>query len=361
MRTINLLIATFFMTNYCIAQLKVLTNGNVGIGTLTPSERLHVIGGNFMVYGGPDLILKDDANDPGDLIFRNSANTEYGRVWAQFDFMRFRANSSRSGDLNIKNSNGYVSVGFIDPAYRLDVNGGTIRCTSLIQTSDRRLKTGITGISGASVLLSKMEGVKYLLRNSGERLSRNDSTMMIRTADNDGHQSFGFIAQDIQKILPEIVSEDHNGYLSIDYIAIIPFLVNAFNEQREIIESLKQEISELKDRELYRNNPLISSSQEQKSSKPTLEILDDLPQLYQNTPNPFNQDTEIKYYVPSSSINMNLFIFDLQGSLIKSIPIRSTGEGSYTLNGGELRPGLYVYSLMIDGREVASKRMILTN
>jgi len=82
--------------------------------------------------------------------------------------------------------------------------------------------------------------------------------------------------------------------------------------------------------------------------------------LYQNTPNPFNQQTVIQYYIPTSSQNANIMVFDLQGKLIKSLAVVTFANGSITINGNELTPGMFVYSLVVDGRIIDTKRMILT-
>jgi len=83
--------------------------------------------------------------------------------------------------------------------------------------------------------------------------------------------------------------------------------------------------------------------------------------LFQNTPNPFTYDTEIKYYLPENANNAVLYVFNLQGNLLMSEKLSGTGNGSIIINGSELNPGMYVYSLLINGQEVATKRMILTD
>ena len=57
---------------------------------------------------------------------------------------------------------------------------------------------------------------------------------------------FGFIAQDFQQIFPELVQTDKDGYLCIDYIAFIPVLTEAIKEQQATIETLQEEIDQLK-------------------------------------------------------------------------------------------------------------------
>ena len=55
-----------------------------------------------------------------------------------------------------------------------------------------------------------------------------------------------------------------------------------------------------------------------------------------------------------------VYIFDMQGNMLRSIPVNDRGNVSVTIDGGELNAGMYIYSLIADGNEVASKRMILT-
>ncbi len=56
-----------------------------------------------------------------------------------------------------------------------------------------------------------------------------------------------------------------------------------------------------------------------------------------------------------------LNVYDLQGSQVKSFKINQTGDGEVIIPGSELDPGLFMYNLIVDGFEVGSKRMILTD
>lgn len=82
--------------------------------------------------------------------------------------------------------------------------------------------------------------------------------------------------------------------------------------------------------------------------------------LFQNVPNPFYAKTEIKYFVPDEVQEAFLFISNMQGALIKTINVYNRGNASVTINGTELKAGMYLYSLVADGKEVDTKRMILT-
>ncbi len=82
--------------------------------------------------------------------------------------------------------------------------------------------------------------------------------------------------------------------------------------------------------------------------------------LYQNFPNPFNQTTEIKYFIPVNASKASIFIFNMKGSLEKTINIADRGNGTLTINSYELQSGMYLYSLIVDGKEIDTKQMVLT-
>ena len=82
--------------------------------------------------------------------------------------------------------------------------------------------------------------------------------------------------------------------------------------------------------------------------------------LYQNQPNPFSESTKIKYFISENTKESVLLIFDIQGILIKQIPIYDKGESETIINANELQTGIYIYQLVIDGKEIDSKKMILT-
>ena len=113
----------------------IVRYGSVGIGTTSPGAKLEV-------YGGGDILLKDDANDPGDLIFQNSAGTEYGRMYALSDGLRLRASSTRNEDFFIRNSDGNVGIGTTSPGAKLTIKGGGLEVLRIEEGGDLTFCTG---------------------------------------------------------------------------------------------------------------------------------------------------------------------------------------------------------------------------
>jgi hypothetical protein len=81
--------------------------------------------------------------------------------------------------------------------------------------------------------------------------------------------------------------------------------------------------------------------------------------LYQNAPNPFQVNTEIRYFLPQAVQQAYICIFDMQGKMLKKLNV-SAGDNILTIQGSELQAGMYLYSLIADGKEMDTKRMILT-
>ncbi|HBX52885.1 MAG TPA: secretion protein Por, partial [Bacteroidales bacterium] len=71
-------------------------------------------------------------------------------------------------------------------------------------------------------------------------------------------------------------------------------------------------------------------------------------------------ETVIEYYISENTANASIMIFDLNGKLLKTNNITGSGKGSITIFGNELSQGMYLYSLVINGEERDTKRMILS-
>ena len=116
-----------------------------------------------------------------------------------------------------------VGIGDDTPSYKLDV-AGTIRATGdVLAFSDRRVKENIKTIENASDKLLKLRGVEY--NKIGET-----------------KKSIGVIAQEIEEVLPEVVSTDTNGMKSVAYGNITGVLIEAIKELKAEIEELKKQI-----------------------------------------------------------------------------------------------------------------------
>jgi len=82
--------------------------------------------------------------------------------------------------------------------------------------------------------------------------------------------------------------------------------------------------------------------------------------MNQNTPNPFNSTTNISFTIPTSARSAFISICNLQGTQVKKFDIATRGEGSIMVSFSDLGvAGMYMYSLVVDGQLISTKRMLL--
>lgn len=81
--------------------------------------------------------------------------------------------------------------------------------------------------------------------------------------------------------------------------------------------------------------------------------------LDQNQPNPFREQAMIHYYVPKGASQAEIQFFSVEGDRIRTERIGS-GAGRVVIDGGSLTAGTYVYALIIEGKHIDSKLMVLT-
>jgi hypothetical protein len=230
-------------------------------------------------------------------------------------------------------------------------------------TSDQRLKQNIEDFSSAMDIINKLHPRLYDFRHDG-----NYKFMNLPQG-----KHYGLVAQDVEKILPNLVMEtkfdlsiikppspnesaeadqdpfeaNKNSSATIDckalnYIELIPILIKGMQEQQKQIEELKQVIASLK--------PGNASSSSYSTNA----------YLKQNAPNPFSKNTVVQSYVPADAHQAQLVIYSIDGRQLKSYSLTNSGLNNVTISGGTLTSGQYTYSLIVDGRKVDTKNMILT-
>jgi len=109
-------------------------------------------------------------------------------------------------------------------------NGNATLRGTLTQNSDVRWKKRIATLENALETILNLRGVTFAWKDTGREQGR----------------QIGFIAQQVEKVLPELVATDENGYKSVAYANIVPVLVEAMKTQQKEIHALE---AELKDRD----------------------------------------------------------------------------------------------------------------
>ena len=164
----------------------------------------------------------------------------------------------------------------------------------------------------------------------------------------------GFMAQELMQVFPELVNEPEtkDGFYSVNYIDMIPVLLEAIKEQQYQIESMQKMLSECCS---SKNSP----TQKSKNSIHNEEDMNNEMQkgkLYDNIP----INTEIKFEIPDNAISAQLMICNLNGVELKSYTLTQKGLGSVIIQGSEFVAGIYLYTLLINNQIVDAKKMVLT-
>jgi len=234
--------------------------------------------------------------------------------------------------------------------------GGWIYCGGTWISSDSSLKIGIKKLSGTLDKLDKIHGYNYHYRTD-LILDKGLEKGKKFTADTFLHA--GVMATEVQQIAPYAVHEMKNGKLAVDYIQLIPFLLQGVKELDSINKQQAAQLNLLQARFNYFATNLDSSGGNYKMASASNTHSNASYLLYQNNPNPFNQQTTIGYSLNSNYTSAYIYIFDLQGGLKKSYQLN--GSGNITVKSNELSAGMYLYSLVVDGNQIDIKRMLLTN
>ena len=365
------------------AQLLVRPNGTVRVGPCYPEDSGN-IPEEFMDTISAMQVYAPTGDDPNlariafGLQFSNVLNASIGRevdasklpirdlIWAHGKNGMLVTKGSMASDTILRFRTG-TGENFFDFKYPVKSQG-------VLLTSDERCKQDINDLNGALETLAGLRSVTFHYKPNPSPLAKVDASMLnneeamkayaeeqqnyaeyeaARTA----KLRYGFIAQEVEQVMPELVEHDADGMLSVDYIAVIPILVKAVNERSGELATVKADNEELR-RQLstpaVNHAPAQSSGLEQLLTDRSTEV------LAQNDPNPFSSDTRISYNLPEGTTTAMICIYDLQGKQVQQLPVTDMGSGSVTLHGGNLQAGMYIYSLIANGRELASKKMILT-
>ncbi len=258
-------------------------------------------------------------------------------------------------------ANGRVGIGLVNPSslLHLSLDDASKPGTSTWKiASDKRLKKDVTEFKDGIEVLRKINPVWF--KYTGEAGMPTNKTYV------------GIVAQDMQKVAPYTIDSfthtDEKGaktdYLNYDAGALTYILVNAVKEQQGVLEQkdarikvLEKGLSDLEARlaqlekspSAARLGALGAGSSTETSAV-----------LRQNRPNPFGEKTIIEYELPEATKQAALFIYNVQGEQLKRFDLSGKRSKSVELDGNTLPAGLYLYSLLVDGKVIDTKQMVLT-
>jgi hypothetical protein len=206
------------------------TLGNVGIGTSEPDRKLHIVG------AGPRILIESSSGNP-EVNFKGAGDSG-ADVWALYKEtisgdLRFYQNSNK---VTIQNGTGNVGIGTTSPgSYKLAINGDAAKPGggTWDNFSDARLKNVGPAYESGLAEVVKLKPFRYRYR-SGNKLNLPSTREFV-----------GLIAQDVEKVLPDAVSRNDQGYLMLNSDPILWAMLNSIKELKTENEELRRRIETL--------------------------------------------------------------------------------------------------------------------
>jgi hypothetical protein len=186
-------------------------------------------------------------------------------------------------------------------------------------------------------------------------------------------RQLGLIADEVKEVFPELVQqavhpaeydeEDRTKVLApevtyegINYQGLIPVLIASIQELKAGSDKQQQQIVK-QQQQIEDLNALVNKL----TNSPTSNTLSSTGSLEQNTPNPVNGSTTIRYHVPETATSANMTLTNAKGQVVKTVSLGNRGAGQVSLNTTGLATGTYHYTLYVDGRQADTKRLVIAN
>lgn len=223
-----------------------------------------------------------------------------------------------------------------------------------ISVSDKKFKKDVKELDSAIEIIDDLQPKQYNFRT--------DEYHMMKLSNK---KQFGLIAQELEEVLPNLVYDtkfpakyDEEGEMTsesfefkgVNYEMLIPILIQGTKEQQAMIEELQTQISDLQES----LNEVVPNEGFQNNNG-----ANDRFELYQNSPNPFSESTEIVWRMGVES-KAQIIVQDLDGKIIETLYDANCSKGLHSIewHANGLASGNYFYSLIVNG-ELHIKRAIV--
>jgi hypothetical protein len=368
-------------------RMRILSTGEVGIGTTSPANKLDVagslaIGGTYAGTAAPtdgaiiqgSVAIGTSTASAGYVLTINGSALALGTgVWTPSDIQIKKDTSSFTDGLNMIKKIHPINFRYNGKAGITDTNQ---LCVSLVAQQLQAIApyavkpffarlnnpndttetpTQLLSINAQPLIFACINAIKELAQNDSikagniKAMQTTDSTMSAKLQTQDST---------ILAMQNQMTQCCENSTKSLS---------NTGSSQKVINDSLMKEIETLKKQMMqfsqsleqccfnYQQNTTALNSATKDNS-----LGNDVPKLEQNIPNPFNENTTIKYYVPSNVQTAIITVRTMDGKALRKFVIEEKGFGQIIISGGTLANGTYIYDMVADGKLVSSNKMVLT-
>lgn len=224
----------------------------------------------------------------------------------------------------------------------------SIQVASVYNYSDERAKTNIRTLDGGLNTILSLHPVSYNWKTDINSVDTDalsaeaSSPLKAMGPEEEDNTQYGFLAQEVEQVLPDAVKTDENGNKLINYTALIPMLVQSVQELQEIVSQQDSVIENL------------SSRLENTSN--TIEKND---YIVSCSPNPTHGEITFTYSISQFASSAKIIISDLMGTQAMSINCDITNTIS-TADLSSLTSGVYIATLVVDNNVKDSKQIVVS-
>lgn len=382
MKTVGFFLILVCFTFNVNAQFRVLSNGRVQAGLLKDNSEdlgnvtsMQIFGRMGDMRSGSKLSFGDfgqNQNQGWNVFIGEYGTTDTDQIWLHGKLGFFLTSTGYGNNI----------VAYYNPASNANfVFNTNIRVNGVNITSDARLKTNVESLENPLALLEQVNGVSYSYNLSALEENRRPNevkcsyplnseetggvltdleggmdTATIAKIDRDkqiqakidereavevSRKRIGFFAQDIQKVLPELVQTDENGIMSIDYIGFIPLIVESIKEMQQTIVEQNEVINNLQNLLSPETQPQLRSNTVSMENVSTI-----------NGAKLYNREgASVSYTLPATFASANLQIFDVTGKSLKVVKLDNGSSNVVEISRSELGYGTFIYVLFVDGKK----------
>lgn len=350
------------------------TSAHVGIGSTDDANYLLNVSADD-VYGGivvqnheallPSIYLEKtglgaamfaEKTDPTSSSYTIQANT----IGNGYAMAAFASTGQASGIYtSSENNHGIFADGGGGVGDYAGYFNGSVFTTGLYQSSDANLKKNIRDLPNALQIIQQLKPKIYEYKQEG-----NYALMDLPKGDR-----IGFLAQDVEKLLPSLVKDSYfetkNNpviakeatnyeaagkpmpsesieFKALNYTEMIPLLVKAIQEQQQTINALQQKVDGLESNFAGQSNTSINSNTG----------------LLQNMPNPFSKETVVNISVPTAVKSAVLVISNSAGRIMQQF-VLTIGKQTILINGSNWATGPYYCKLIADNITISQSTMLI--
>jgi hypothetical protein len=253
--------------------------------------------------------------------------------------------------------------------------GGKVGWSTL---SDGRAKKNIKENVPGLVFINKLKPITYnidadainkivqipVIKNNEGKIIKPSADNLAAAKANEAIVYTGFVAQDVEKAAKSLnydfsgvdAAKNDKDLYGLRYSDFVVPLVKAVQELTKMNDDKDEKINDLQ-KQIDELKTLITGNQSE-TIKQQSTIINGA-SIEQNIPNPFANATTINYTLPQTNVAAQIIIRDKAGKTLKTVNVSGSGKGSLKVDAATLASGAYSYSLIVNGKLIGTKEMIL--